>query len=520
MAKKKLTPEEKAMNKFKKEWSPENLSPSAFKQLVEQLAIKNTDIDVKPAIDASQLVTEFKDSDKKEEQRSETLVDSQKKLIDNLNSLNKTLAKLLPTISDGKKEEPETGLDYRPLGQQFKEKIFGRPEEGGKFDTNSLRWKLGSVRGLALSSGLVKPGGIIDNATAVREERLMKQAGITRYKEDEDEETQDDKLNVSEEEQDTLKALSSGADATHELIAITKVENERKAKADADLLAAIQNMQAASGGGGVVPSVIEAAGEIAGAKILSKAGGATRVGKLAKLGKFATRNSKALKIGGGVLAGGIAAYEGYSDYKAADEQVKSGVISEDEGDVKKTGAVTGAAGGLGGALAGAAIGQAVIPIPLVGALIGGAVGGIAGSKLGKGIGEWGAETWKGMTGNDNKTESVQQEDMVESKGGAVTDTEAMKSKYYKPASKSQVSKDIAIDKAKMMIYRDRQNAEEVAAQSADNAMAKTPTNAAASNTIVNAPTNVSRQTQNTSMKVNVKDQDNTLRSYYRSRFAS
>jgi len=516
---KKLTPEEKAMNKFKKEWSPENLSPSAFKQLVQQLGIKNTDIDVKPAIDASQLATEFKDSDKKQEQRAETLVDSQKKLVDTLNSLNKTLVKLLPTIGGGKKEDPETGLDYRPLGQQFKEKIFGRPEEGGKFDTNSLRWKLGSVRGLALSSGLVKPGGMIDNATAVREERLMKQAGVTRYKEDEDEETQDDKFNVSEEEKDTLKAMSSGADATHELIAITKVENERKAKADADLLAAIQNMQSAAGGGGVIPSAIEAAGDIAGAKILSK-GGAAGAGKLTKLATFAAKNSKALKIGGGVLAGGIAAYEGYSDYKTADEQVNSGAITEDEGDVKKTGAVTGAAGGFGGALAGAAIGQAVIPIPLVGALIGGAVGGIAGSKLGKGIGEWGAETWKGMTGNDSKTESVQQGDLIESKGGAVNDTEAMRSKYYKPTSDSLISKDIAIDKAKMQIYADRQNAEEVAARSADNAMAKTPNTTAPSNNIVNAPTTISKQTQNTSMKVNIKDQDNTLRSYYRSRFAT
>jgi len=56
--------------------------------------------------------------------------------------------------------------------------------------------------------------------------------------------------------------------------------------------------------------------------------------------------------------------------------------------------------------------------------------------------------------------------------------------------------------------------------SADNAIAKMPSNAAPSNSIINAPTNISKQTQNTTMKVNIKDQDNTLRSYYRSRFAT
>ena len=512
---KKLTPEEKAMNKFNKEWSPENLSPDAQKQLVAQLGA----VEVKPAIDASQLATEFKDSDKKEEQRAETLVDSQKKLVDNLNSLNKTLAKLLPTVGGGdNKQKPQSALDYRPIGQQFKEKILGRPQEGGAFDTNSLRWKLGSVRGLALSSGLVKPGGMIDNATAVREERLMKQAGVTRSKEDEEKETQDDKLNVSQEEENTLKAMSSGADATHELIAITKVENERKTKADAELLAAIQNMQSA-GGGGVLGSAIEAAGDIASAKSLAKGGkGASKLGTLAK---FAAKNSKALKIGGGILTGGIAAYEGYSDYTEADEAEKAGTITKDEANVKKTGAVTGAAGGLGGALGGAAIGQAVIPIPLVGALIGGAIGGLAGSKVGKGIGEWGAKTWQGITGGDKPGVKTAYTKNIEAE---------MKAQEYQkthPGLSPQEALE-AVKRQEAGIVEPNQSfapvtpttANTVVQASADNAIAKMPSNAAPSNSIINAPTTISKQTQNTTMKVNIKDQDNTLRSYYRSRFAT
>jgi len=513
---KKLTPEEKAMNKFKKDWAPENLSPSAFKQLVEQLGIKNSDIDVKPAIDASQLAADFKDSGKKEEQRAETLVDSQKKLVDKLESLNKTLAKLLPTVGGGdNKQKPQSALDYRPIGQQFKEKILGRPQEGGAFETNSLRWKLGSVRGLALSSGLVKPGGMIDNATAVREERLMKQAGVTRSKEDEEKETQDDKLNVSQEEENTLKAMSSGADATHELIAITKVENERKTKADAELLAAIQNMQSA-GGGGVLGSAIEAAGDIASAKSLAKGGkGASKLGTLAK---FAAKNSKALKIGGGVLTGGIAAYQGYSDYKEADAAEKAGTITKDEANVKKTGAVTGAAGGLGGALGGAALGTMILPG--VGTLIGGAIGGLAGSKVGKGIGEWGAKTWQGITGGDKPGVKTAYTKNIEAE---------MKAQEYQkthPGLSPQEALE-AVKRQEAGIVEPNQSfapvtpttANTVIQASADNSIAKMPSNAAPSNSIINAPTNISKQTQNTTMKVNIKDQDNTLRSYYRSRFA-
>lgn len=357
----------------------------------------------------------------------------------------------------------------------------------------------------------------------------------------------DDKLNVSEEEDSQLKAIESASEPTEELISITKTENERKEKADKELLDAVKGIESS---GGALGGVANALGGGAALK-----GAAKGAGKFGKLGAFAAKNSKMLKIGGGVLAGGIAAYEGYSDYKGADEAEARGEITQDEGDIKKTGAVTGAAGGLGGALGGAAIGSMIFPG--VGTVIGAGIGGLAGSKLGKGIGEYGAKAWKGLTGgNDDKvTESsssisgkvVQGKadgpitlngqtlnpgdpgyyeaakelvNLEDDEEGAITDTQAMKSKYYKPKSDSLSSKDIAIDKAKMQIAADRQNANKVAAQSSDNAIAKTPSNAASSNTIVNAPTTVSKQTQNTAVNVPIRDQDHSIRKYYNSRFAT
>ena len=257
---------------------------------------------------------------------------------------------------------------------------------------------------------------------------------------------------------------------------------------------------------------------------------------LAKAGTFLAGNAGAITTGSSILAGGVAAYKGYSDYQDADQQLKSGEITEDEADVKKTGAVGTGVGGIGGALAGGQAGAAIgtLIFPGVGTAIGGAlgagIGAFAGSKAGKGIGEWGSKTYKSLTGSGNKTiegkvtqeeiDEVKYGDMIDSEEGAITDTQAMKSKYYKPASKSQISEQIAIDKAKMQIAADRQNANKVAAQSADNAAAKLPSKNATSNNIVNAPTTISKQTQNTAVNVPVRDQDHSIRKYYNSRFAT
>ena len=230
-----------------------------------------------------------------------------------------------------------------------------------------------------------------------------------------------------------------------------------------------------------------------------------------------------LKIGGGVLAGGIAAYEGYSDYKDADEAEARGEITQDEGDIKKTSAVTGAAGGLGGVLGGAALGTMIMPG--VGTVIGAGIGGFAGSKLGKGIGEYGAKAWKGLTGGSDDKSQVKSTTTKES-GEYSLSMDPDTGKFM--ANGKEISGEEYTRLANMPLGMDKvraikaaaNNADRVASQSSDNAIAKTPNNAASSNTIVNAPTTVSKQTQNTAVNVPIRDQDHSIRKYYNSRFAT
>jgi hypothetical protein len=57
-------------------------------------------------------------------------------------------------------------------------------------------------------------------------------------------------------------------------------------------------------------------------------------------------------------------------------------------------------------------------------------------------------------------------------------------------------------------------------QSAQNEGASMQQFAAPTNNIVNAPTTITKQTQNNLMKVNIRNQDTTIKDYYRSRFAT
>lgn len=159
------------------------------------------------------------------------------------------------------------------------------------------------------------------------------------------------------------------------------------------------------GGGGLLSSAAEMAGDLMGNK--GKAGGATKAGKVAsaagKFGKFA-------KVGGGLLAVGTAAYEGYTGYQDAEEKVKSGEITKEEGQVEKGKAVGGAVGGGGGALAGAAAGAAigsVVPVvgTAIGGLIGGAIGYWGGKKAGQAVGEVGVKGYQAVSGPSGETTS-------------------------------------------------------------------------------------------------------------------
>jgi hypothetical protein len=152
-----------------------------------------------------------------------------------------------------------------------------------------------------------------------------------------------------------------------------------------------------SGGGG------EGSGPSIDVDIGRKAGKAGRVGKaaagagmLSKAGGFLARNAGKI---GAIGAVGMGTYEAVSGYNDAEEQVKSGQITKEEGQVKKGEAVGsgvgGAAGAIGGAkagaLAGAALGSFVPGIGtaiggVAGGLIGGGIGYFAGSKAGSAIG--------------------------------------------------------------------------------------------------------------------------------------
>jgi hypothetical protein len=582
------------------------MNPKAFQQVVQQLRTNNLSAksisadNISAKTLAEPVVKDSKEIQSKQEERKsgQHLLESNKKLTTNIEKLTKTISDSVLGKNKVKANRAEEiagkqKLDYRGIGQQFKEKIMGRG--GDKFDTNSLRYKLGSLRGLAQTTGLVKEGGFIDNKLAVREERLrtatrmteanagmenLKQFGSKaaveqyyqrrgqdtikaraglqseeynreKYREagisDEEYERttggkqqvkklaeagqavinvdprlqgekkgdirfagpDDDKLNVSEEEDSQLRAIESASQPMEELISITKVEIERKTKADMDLLEAIKGIETA--GGGALSDIASAASSIGG----KKAG----VGMLAKAGTFLAGNAGAITGGASILAGGVAAYKGYSDYNEADEQVKSGAITEDEGDIKKTGAVGTGVGGIGGALAGGQAGAAIgtLIFPGVGTAIGGALGAglgaFAGSKAGKGIGEWGSKTYKSLTGSGDKTVEgkVTQEELDENMYGEIIDPN---DPLVKRAKAQMNADDARIEAAK------KTSADRVAAQSSDNAMAKTPNNAASSNTIVNAPTNISKQTQNTAVNVPVRDQDHSKRKYYNSRFAS
>lgn len=105
------------------------------------------------------------------------VINANKKLITNLEKLTKAIKKSAEVQgkvgAGGRGEELAKAqkLDYRSTGQMIKEKFTGRG--GDKFDDRSFRYKLGSVRGLLNTTGLVEKGsgGYFDNLLGRREER-------------------------------------------------------------------------------------------------------------------------------------------------------------------------------------------------------------------------------------------------------------------------------------------------------------------------------------------------------------
>jgi len=297
----------------------------------------------------------------------------------------------------------------------------------------------------------------------------------------------DDKLNVSEEEDAQLKAIESASEPTEELISITKTENERKEKADKELLDAVKGIESK---GGVLGGMMSSLSGMGGG--LPKAGG-----YLSKMG-----GAKVLMKGLGIGAVGALAGEG----------IQMGGDKLKEAGYEKTGKAVGVAGtATKYAGYGAMIGSVV---PGVGTAIGAGVGGLIGA--GKGVYD---NYYKDSPKTATTTESTQMSLRM--------DTSDPNNPRYL-ANEKEISADeytklqnmpLSMEKANA-IKAAADNADRVAAQSSDNAMAKTPSNAASSNTIVNAPTNISKQTQNTAVNVPIRDQDHSIRKYYNSRFAT
>lgn len=200
-----------------------------------------------------------------------------------------------------------------------------------------------------------------------------------------------------------------------------------------DSLKTIAENSANSGGGGGVLSTLADAADLASSG-KGKAGG-----KAAEAAKGASKFGKFAKIGGGLLAVGTAAYEGYSEYQDADKQVKAGEISKEEGQVKKGEAVGGAVGGGGGALAGAAAGAAigsVVPVvgTAIGGLIGGAVGYWGGKKAGQAVGGAGVQGYQALNAVSEKTAAAGGVDQIA--GEPVTPGKPLSKKQMEEAEKT------------------------------------------------------------------------------------
>ena len=563
------------------------MNPSAFKQVVEQLRTNNLSAksisaeSISAKTMAEPVIKDSKEVQVKKDQleSNEKLIDAHKKLTTNIEKLTKTMSNsILGKANRAEEIAGKQKLDYRGIGQQFKEKIMGRG--GDKWDTNSLRYKLGSLRGLAQTTGLVSEGGFIDNKLAVREERLrtatrmteanagmenLKQFGskaaVERYYQrrgketikaraglqseeynrekyreagisDEEyerttggkrqikalaesgqavinvdprlqgekkgsikfagpDESTEDKLNVSQEEQSQLAAVSSNTDATKELVDITRAENSRKEKADELLLAAVKGIEVS--GGGALGGLANAASNLVGGKGAAIKKGAGYLSRLGGAGKL----MKGLGIGAvGALAGEGLQYGG--------EKLK-------EAGYENTGKAVGTAGTAAKyAGYGAMIGSVV---PGVGTAIGGAVGGVIGA--GKGIYDnYYAASPKTSTVSNAEKHSIRMDTSDPNNVKYLVDGKQVSADDYMSIVNSDPSDQVKAIRTAI------NNADRVAAQSSENAIAKTPSKSDAGTNIVNAPTTITKQTQNTSMKVPVRDQDHSIRSYYRSRFAT
>lgn len=175
---------------------------SAMKQLIESLRAQNTNKSTVPVNIASksQAIADNQARQLQQKQLKQS-TDDNKKLLESDSDLLKAEEKLTtvvekligvfeksltkgvgPVTTTARAQElvDSKKLDYRSIGQRFKDKIFGRggtdaegKRIGNAFDPNSLRYKFTTMKGLAETTGLVNPNstGFVANALAKRQER-------------------------------------------------------------------------------------------------------------------------------------------------------------------------------------------------------------------------------------------------------------------------------------------------------------------------------------------------------------
>jgi hypothetical protein len=249
------------------------------------------------------------------------------------------------------------------------------------------------------------------------------------------------KIETAEKAKESFEVAKKQQDDVTALYTITDDHFKKQDKYNEDSLKlleqiSINGLGGGGAGGGLLDSAAEMAGDLMGD---GKKGGKGRgkLGKLGKVGKFLTGNAgKIAGVGAGLLSVGTAAYEGYSEYNEADEKVKSGEITKEEGQVDKGkavgGAVGGGAGGWAGASAGASTGALIgtMIMPGVGTVVGGALGGIAGGmagywggkKVGQAVGGGAVKGYQALGGNDPNSGAMENVDAMGNPTGMSSDS--------------------------------------------------------------------------------------------------
>jgi len=247
------------------------------------------------------------------------------------------------------------------------------------------------------------------------------------------------KIETAEKQKETFEVNKKEQEDLTALYTITDDHFKKQDKWNEDSMKLLETIAAngtggGGGGGGLLSSAAEMAGDLMGN---GKGKGGGKLGKLGKVGKFLTGNAgKIAGVGAGLLSVGTAAYEGYNEYNQADEQVKSGEITKEQGQEKKGeavgGAVGGAAGGWAGASTGASAGAAIgtLLFPGVGTVIGGALGAAAGGalgywggkKVGQTVGGGAVKGYQALGGNDPNSGAMENVDAMGNPTGMSSDS--------------------------------------------------------------------------------------------------